>query len=230
MVLADALGGLLGGLLTGGNPASIAVGAVCFSGAVRFNPVIDYQNPPATSQTRSSVSQENQSLDFLNKCAIAVSTVKDNPKLLEAEMVDYSFASIPAIYSDRAIKNATIHNAALTVMQTGQLLDTLSLTEQELDIISNESFKSNYDKLVVSILENKEFVSFELEGIEPIVFNLFSEVFGKVNDKDDIETIINGYANIIEQNSSLSNSSKDYMYESLVIAAYSYNYWNSNNN
>ena len=212
VALVDALGGLVGGLLSGGSGA--VIGAVFSSGAIGMN-------SRANSYDFGSIDNGL----FLNSCAAAVYFVKNDNELMERNFLDYDFHAIPSIFLDQAIESASIHNAALEIVRTGNYDDSLILSDEERKIIGNQDYKDRCYELVEMVVENDGFPITDRDGIEIVVFNLFQQAFQSVSNCDDIEEIINAYASILEKNELLSDDSKAYLYESLAIAAYSYVYW-----
>lgn len=206
IMVADALGGLIGGILSGGSGA--AIGAVFTSGAVGFN-------PRTRVGTHRFVSMQD--------CAIAVKEVKEKKETLFIS--DYSFSAIPSQYLKPALECAATHNAALEKIRTGEVLETKILTEKETSLVTDSIFVCKCNEIVNLVENNETSIQLPNERIEYLVFNLFSEALTHVEKADDIEEIINAYAIILENNAELTEINKSYIYESLAVAAYSYDYW-----
>lgn len=213
IVIADVLGGVAGGLLSGGNTNSIIIGAVFASSAWGFN--------NGTPQS----SQQNGVSDILSTCAQSVFSVESNPIIIDHSPI--CIQNIPEEYRLVAEESAFVHNASLELIRTGDLSSFTNLSAEYEYIITDTTFVNRLSNIVYLMDNMDQFATLAGNCIETTIFYAFAHVFAYVQTQDDVNNIINRYIQVIKINRTLTPQTKGYIYTGLAIAAYSFDYWNS---
>lgn len=103
------------------------------------------------------------------------------------------------------------------------------LTNEEFEILSSEDFISEYDRIVNYLSDcivNGVVPTSTNNDVPSLLMNLFASIMDTYSDKaEDTEFIINKYIEAVKKTPELSNEEKDNIYNSLSVAASSYEFW-----
>lgn len=204
-IVGSVLGGLLGGAI------SSAYGA-------------------STSSVKSGTSYYIEDLSPLDVYKVSValdtSSVSQAATLLEARI------DMPQEYKP-LFEIGAKHNLILDYVFSGNVDDMIDI-EIEIDtntieyqVVSSEEFEEVYRQAIESSMSGEYYYMDEtFEGVAKQIVNLFTEAYLTYPDNiEDVDYLINGYINVIEEFSELTEDEKQAIYIGLVVAAGSTDYW-----
>lgn len=214
-------GGSRGGLI------GAAVGAVA-GGA-------GYSYAAYNRRTRMSIAGDSVANNFGNMTIITSNHNRQNPPLDSIPEPGSSKNPFGLKFSNKRSHVLTWgrdHNYILRNLDEGVSLSQLktdSLTDVELAIASSDEIQGIYNH-DIALIESGEFGIYESgDSKSEYVMNLFMEIYNTYPEcQEDITTLVNKYAEVIENSDELTDDEKDIILGSLSVATYSFNYWEQN--
>lgn len=225
IAVADILGAVKGaGLGSVFGPAGTYIGAVVVGAASSYDSYHSGDLNLSKASDYNFIPQEDVERAFI---------IARNSGDTLAERADLTLPDplkIPQIYID-ALKVGLYHNLTLRVIEDSTPLEFCvedGLTEQEVTFLHSAYFTNGYNEF----LSNPQNYSFNYAIANPTkvdrIIQLFVEVYQNYPaDQHDATEVINQYIEVIESDTQITEEQKQIVYSALATAAFSTDYWKS---
>lgn len=217
VVLASQLssaGAAMGTSLSGGHGAILAAATMSSSA---FS---------ANSQLASASVQR-----WWKECAKAIACYEmDATCAVSAEAVsyDFSFVDVPERYRTIGKKLGETQNVVYVILSKGisKNWDINQMPDDLREAFGDKTLESNCVQGILESCKQGEVNITDLGIVSQVLYS-YAEVLHKMKTQDDVERLVNDYAQEIERNVSLTVHQRLAIYNLLIMGAYSHEFWST---